>query len=146
MYDFRNRLVGAVEKTSGGTVLEQVTYTYDALDNRIGEDENNTQTWTLYDGSDPIIDFNGSGSLTMRYLNGPAGDLADTVLAQQTSGGTVSWLLADRLGTVRDVISNSGGIIDHVKYSAFGTVLFESFPSSGGRWASPGWSGIRSRD
>ena len=43
-------MTGAVEKTSGGTVLEQVTYTYDALDNRIGMDENGTQTWTLYDG------------------------------------------------------------------------------------------------
>ena len=39
----------AVEKTSGGTTLESVTFTYDALDNRIGMDENSTQTWTLYD-------------------------------------------------------------------------------------------------
>ena len=48
-YDFRGRMVTAVEKTSGGTTLESVTYTYDALDNRIGMDENSTQTWTLYD-------------------------------------------------------------------------------------------------
>ena len=48
-YDFRGRMVTAVEKTSGGTTLESVTYTYDALDNRIGMDENGTQTWTLYD-------------------------------------------------------------------------------------------------
>ena len=89
-YDFRNRMTGAVEKTSGGTVLAQVTYTYDALDNRIGMDENGTQTWTLYDGATPVMDFNGSGSLTMRYLNGPAGDVVDTVLARQSSGGTVS--------------------------------------------------------
>ena len=53
-------MTGAVEKTSGGTILEQVTYTYDALDNRIGMDENGTQTWTLYDGCDPIMDFNSS--------------------------------------------------------------------------------------
>ena len=98
-YDFRNRMTGAVEKTSGGTILAQVTYTYDALDNRIGMDENGTQTWTLYDGSDPIMDFNSSGSLEMRYLNGPAGDLVDTVLARETSGGTVAWYLPDRLGT-----------------------------------------------
>ncbi len=131
-YDFRNRLVGAME-TSGSTTLEQVTYTYDALDNRIGMDENGTQTWTLYDGSDPIMDFNSSGSLEMRYLNGPAGDLVDTVLARQTSGGTVSWYLPDRLGTIRDLINNSGSIIDHVDYSAFGTVLDESSPSNGDR-------------
>ncbi len=116
-YDFRNRMTSAVEKTSGGTVLEAVTYTYDALDKRIGIDENGTQTWTLYDGSDPIMDFNGSGSLTMRYLNGPAGDLVDTVLARQSSGGTVAWYLPDRLGTIRDLINNSGSIIDHVDYS-----------------------------
>ena len=122
-YDFRGRMVTAVEKTSGGTTLESVTYTYDALDNRIGMDENGTQTWTLYDGGTPIMDFNGSGSLTMRYLWGPTG-----IVARQTSGGTVSWYLADQLGTVRDLINNSGAIIDHVDFSAFGTVLGETEP------------------
>ena len=41
--------------------------------------------------------------------------------------------MPDRLGTVRDLISNSGAIIDHVDYSAFGTVLDESSPTSGDR-------------
>jgi hypothetical protein len=66
-------------------------------------DENNMQTWTLYGpaSGDPVIDFNGSGSLTMRYLWGPTG-----VVARPTSGGTVSWYLADALGAVRDLINN----------------------------------------
>jgi RHS repeat-associated protein len=129
VYDFRGRMVTAVEKTSGGTTLESVTYTYDALDNRIGMDENGTQTWTLYNGGTPIMDFNSSGSLTMRYLWGPTG-----IVARQTSGGTVSWYLADALGTVRDLINNSGAIIDHVDFSAFGTVLGETSPTSGDRF------------
>ena len=128
-YDFRGRMVTAVEKTSGGTTLESVTYTYDALDNRIGMDENGTQTWTLYDSGNPIMDFNGSSSLTMRYLWGPTG-----IVARQTSGGTVSWYLADHLGTVRDLINNSGAIIDHVDFSAFGAVLGETSPTSGDRF------------
>jgi YD repeat-containing protein len=132
-YNFRNLMTGAVEKTSTGTILAQATYTYDALDNRIGMDENGTQTWTLYDGSDPIMDFNSSGSLEMRYLNGPTGDLVDTVIARESAGGTIAWYLPDRLGTIRDLINNSGAIIDHVDYSAFGTVLDESSPSSGDR-------------
>ena len=132
-YNFRNLMTGAVEKTSTGTILAQVTYTYDALDNRIGMDENGTQTWTLYDGSDPIMDFNGSGSLEMRYLNGPTGDLVDTVIARESAGGTIAWYLPDRLGTIRDLINNSGSIIDHVDYSAFGTQLDESSPSNGDR-------------
>ena len=127
-YDFRGRMVTAVEKTSGGTTLESVTYTYDALGNRIGMDENSTQTWTLYDSGNPVMDFNSSSSLTMRYLWGPTG-----IVARQTSGGTVSWYLADALGTARDLINNSGAIIDHVDFSAFGTVLDESSPSSGDR-------------
>ena len=102
---------------------------YDALDNRIGMDENGTQTWTLYDGGTPIMDFNGSGSLTMRYLWGPTG-----IVARQTSGGTVSWYLADQLGTVRDLINNSGAIIDHVDFSEFGTVIAETSPTSGDRF------------
>ena len=85
-------------------------------------------TWTLYDGGNPIMDFNSSGSLTMRYLWGPTG-----IVARQTSGGTVSWYLADHLGTVRDLINNSGAIIDHVDFSAFGTVLNETSPTSGDR-------------
>ena len=79
-------------------------------------------------GGNPIMDFNGSGSLTMRYLWGPTG-----IVARQTSGGTVSWYLADHLGTVRDLINNSGAIIDHVDFSAFGTVLGETSPTSGDR-------------
>ena len=97
-YNFRDLMTGAVETNSDDTVIAQVTYTYDALDNRIGMDENGTQTWTLYDGSDPIMDFNGSGSLEMRYLNGPTGDLVDTVLARESAGGTIAWYSARPAG------------------------------------------------
>ena len=128
-YDFRGRMVTAVEKTSGGATLESVTFTYDALDNRIGRNENSTQTWTLYDaGGTAIMDFNSGGSLTMRYLWGPPG-----IVARQSSGGTVRWYLADHLGTVRDLINNTGSIIDHVDFSAFGSVLAETSPTSGDR-------------
>ena len=69
-YDYRNRLT---EVTTGGTVV--ATYTYNALDQRIGVKDSGTQTWTVYDGTspdaNPYADFNGSGSLTERYLFGP---------------------------------------------------------------------------
>ena len=112
-----------------GTTPETTTYSYDALDNRIGMDENSTQTWTLYDQGNPIMDFNSSGYLTVRYLWGPMGIVA----RQQTSGETVSWYLADALGTVRDLINNSGTIIDHIDFSAFGNVLDQGNPSAGDR-------------
>ena len=59
--------------TTGGTVV--ATYTYNALNQRIGVKDSGTQTWTVYDGTsadaNPYADFNGSGSLTERYLFGP---------------------------------------------------------------------------
>ncbi len=77
-YDDRNRMISAVEKNSGGTTLNQATYTYDALDRRIGFDDNGTQTWTVYNGSsadaNPYADFNGSGTLLTRYVSGLAVD------------------------------------------------------------------------
>ena len=79
------------------------------------------------------MDFSGTGSLTMRYLNGPTGDLVDTVLGRESAGGTIAWYRPDRLGTIRDLINNSGSIIDHVDYSAFGTQLGESNPTNGDR-------------
>jgi RHS repeat-associated protein len=133
-YDDHNRLT-EVDSVVGGVTTVLATYAYDALDRRIGMTEGATTTWTLYDGTstDPLLDFNGSGSQTARYLNGPQGDIVDTVLARQTAGA-VAWYLPDRLGTVRDLIDNSGNILDHVDYSAFGSVMAESSVSSGDRF------------
>jgi YD repeat-containing protein len=65
-YDFDNRLI---EVETNGTVI--ATYVYDALGRRIGVDDNGTQTWTVYDGTNPYADFNGSGTLQVRYQYGP---------------------------------------------------------------------------
>ncbi len=82
-YDFHNRLT---EVTVGGTVV--ATYTYDALDRRIGIDDSSSQTWTVYNGTSadahPYADFSSSGSLTVRYLYGPGvvlGAVVDELLA-----------------------------------------------------------------
>ncbi len=134
-YDYHNRLT-EVQSVVGGVTTVLATYTYDALDRRIERKEGSTTTATLYDGTnnDPLMDFvNGATSPTTRYLNGPQGGLVDTVLARQNSGG-VAWYLPDRLGTVRDLSNNSGSIIDHVDYGAFGNQLAESSPSNGDRF------------
>ncbi len=132
-YDDRNRMTSAVEKNSGGTTLQQVTYTYDALNHRIGVDTNSTQMWTVYDGkgadANPYADFNGSGTLLTRYVSGPA---VDELFARTSSGGTTAWYLADRLGSVRDIVNTSGTSIDHVVYDSYGNILSESSGGSNG--------------
>jgi RHS repeat-associated protein len=135
-YDYHNRLT---EVTTGGTIV--ATYTYNALNQRIGVDDNGTQTWTIYDGkspdANPYADFNGSGSLTERYLFGPgvvSGAVMSVILARTNSGGTTAWYLEDNLGSVRDVVDTSGNELDHIVYDSFGSIVTETNASNGDRF------------
>ncbi len=135
-YDYRNRLT---EVEVGGTIV--ATYTYNALNQRIGIDDNGTQTWTVYDGSsadaNPYADFNGSGTLEERYLFGPGvvnGAVVDEILARTSSGGTTAWYLTDKLGSVRDIVTLSGGELDHIVYDSFGNIVTESESANGDRF------------
>jgi RHS repeat-associated protein len=134
-YDFRNRLA-EVDQVAGGVRSVIAQYTYDALDRRIGVSEGGTATWTVYSGidSDPLMDFNGAGSLAARYLSGPSPAGVDQVLARDTPTGGVAWYLGDRLRTIRDLINNSGTVIDHIDYGAFGNVIDETNQSTGDRF------------
>jgi RHS repeat-associated protein len=62
----------------------------------------------------------------MRYLFGPN---VDQVLAQQDGAGHVLWLLPDYLGSIRDLVDNSGTVRNHIIYDAFGRVIFQSNPA-----------------
>ncbi len=135
-YDYENRLINV---TTGGTIV--ATYTYNALDQRIGVKDNGTQTWTVYNGTspdaNPYADFNGSGSLTMRYLFGPGavnGVVTPVILARTSSSGTTAWYLTDKLGSVRDIVDTSGNELDHIVYDSFGNIVTETNASSGDRF------------
>lgn len=89
------------------------------------------RTWTAYDGDNAYADFNGSAALQVRYLHGPA---VDELLARTSAAGTTAWYLTDRLGSVRDVASTAGAVIDHVAYDSYGKVTSETSPSNGDRF------------
>lgn len=130
-YDYRNRLTGVTQKDSGGSVIMQATYTYDALNRRIGTQVDAdgagggspAQTWMVHDGDNAYADFNGSGTLVERYLHGLA---IDELLARTDSGGSTDWYLPDKLGTIRDVVNTSGTIVYHAAYNSFGAKASES--------------------
>jgi YD repeat-containing protein len=137
-WDYRNRLTDVKLKNSGGTVLQEQVYRYDPLDRRIGVGNDpdgagpqpTAWQYTVYDGINPYADFDNSGSLTNRYLYGPA---VDQVLARFSAAGTIAWYLADQLGSVRDLANQSGTVIDHIKYDSFSKVISESQPANGDR-------------
>ena len=102
-YDYENRLTNV---EIDGTMA--ATYTYDALGRRIGIDDSGTQTWTVYNGksadANPYADFNSSGDLQMRYLDGLA---VDELFARTDSSGDTAWYLTDQVGSVVAIASTT---------------------------------------
>ncbi len=125
-YDYRNRLTKVLVKTSGGTVLSEERYRYDALDRRIS-----VWTDTVYDGDNPYADFSSAGSLTNRYLYGPG---IDELFARVSASGTAQWYLPDRLGSVRQIANANATIADTLTYDSFGQILTETNPANGDRF------------
>uniref|UniRef100_A0A7C3PUD7 RHS repeat-associated core domain-containing protein n=1 Tax=Oscillatoriales cyanobacterium SpSt-418 TaxID=2282169 RepID=A0A7C3PUD7_9CYAN len=117
-WDYRNRLVGVTDQF-GTMATSTVSYIYDVLDRRIAKSVNGSGTQFVYDGDNVILEFNGTTIPSMRYLQGLG---VDQTLAQEGNGQT-SWMLTDHLGTVRDLVNNSGSVVNHFTYNSFGQVL-----------------------
>jgi RHS repeat-associated protein len=90
-------------------------------DNRIGESLNGTQQlYTVYDGSNPYMDFDGSGTLTQRYLTNPLG--LSQFYGQVSASGATQWFLTDNLGSIRQVVDSSGTSLDAITYDPYGNI------------------------
>jgi RHS repeat-associated protein len=128
-WDYRNRLTQAVER-NGTTTLINEQLTYDIFNNLIGV--GTAERWTVYDGSNPYIDFNNSGSVTTRYLTDPAA--IDQFYARVLSNGAVGWYFTDLTNSVREIVSENGTVLDQLNYDPFGNVLYESDSANGDRF------------
>jgi RHS repeat-associated protein len=120
-YDYENRLTNV---DIHGTMA--ATYAYDALGRRIGIDDSGTQTWTVFNGksadANPYADFNSSGTLKMRYLDGLA---VDELFARTDSSGNTSWYLTDQVGSVVAIVSTSA-VLDQITYDPFGNIVTQT--------------------
>jgi RHS repeat-associated protein len=114
-WDYRNRLIRVTDRASaGGVLIQEVTFTYDALDRRIAKTSGGVTTHFVYDREDVLLEFNGS-TLATRNFHGPG---IDQVLTQE-SNGAVQWLLTDHLGSTRAVVG-ANGAVQLVEYDAYG--------------------------
>ncbi len=140
-WDYRNRLVAFVDKDAVGKETQRVEFTYDAFNRRIAKAvDTNPQDTTpavvtqfIYDRSNVLLEFvdsDGAGAnqpvLDKRYLYGAG---VDHVLAEESTGGNVVWQLTDRLGSVRDLVNNSGAVVNHLVYDSFGQVISKTNPT-----------------
>jgi RHS repeat-associated protein len=143
VWDYRNRLVSVADKDAGGTMAQQVDFTYDTLDRRISKrvreaGGSDVITYFAYEHDRVLLDFvdsDGPGpnppTLAMRYLQGPG---TDRELAQQDANGNVLWLLSDPLGSIRDLADQSGTVRNHLILDAFGKLIFQTNPAVKSRY------------
>jgi RHS repeat-associated protein len=121
-WDQRDRLTSVTYKNAAGTVTEEVDFTYDVYNNRLSKtvvmgDAAPQVERFIYDGSQVLVQLDGSNNETHRYIFGPA---VDQVLADQTPDG-MDWLLADDEGSIHDLVdAATNRLIEHISYDAFG--------------------------
>jgi RHS repeat-associated protein len=120
----RRSFIYAVDRT-GSNTTRQSPYIYDVNNQRIaktvdldGQGANPaTTTRFVYDRNNVALEFTGSATVpSTRYFHGTN---VDQVLAQESSN-TTTWLLSDQIGTTRDLVNNSGTLLNHFTYDSFG--------------------------
>jgi RHS repeat-associated protein len=130
-WDIRDRLTGLVVRNALGDVTKTAQYKYDVYNQRIaktvdadGDGAAVATTERYVYGANQNIDliFDENGNVNHRYL---FGDGVDQIEADE-SNGNVLWALSDHLGSVRDVVDDSGTVLNHVVYDAFGGVTSQT--------------------
>ena len=119
-WDHSNRLIKVEERSAEGIILKSVEYKYDVFGRRIVELVDGVLTLQVtHDGDHSWGDY-ANGVATSRYL---FGDRIDQLIASNDSQGRTNWYLADKQGTVRTIVFESGANEIHYGYSSFGAVI-----------------------
>jgi len=144
-WDYRNRLTDVDYYNNSSVLTKHIHYVYDVYDHLIGTEVDATGSgsygsseWYALDlpadpnaPAQPVLQFDGNGNETYRFLSGPSaaglyGVLAQEAITTQGSSGTTTYPLPDGMGSARDVVDTSSSVVDHIVYNSFGQVAYES--------------------
>ncbi|NJM09734.1 MAG: hypothetical protein HC883_02220 [Bdellovibrionaceae bacterium] len=137
-YSSKNQLT-EIKVISGGalgSVSKEIRLDYDVMGRRMQKvvtDLGTAQTKIrryVYNGENILAEYDGNNALLVRYQHSPLKQ-DDILSAQFTSEGVAAGLsystgdvyyLKDALGSVTDILSGSGELIQTFDYSAYGTI------------------------
>jgi RHS repeat-associated protein len=139
VYDLRNRLVEVTDESNNAIA----SYTYDDAGNRVSETTGGSggaTTFYVIDANNPSgypkpieqwVSATGSradATLVVSYILGSA------VIGQADSSGAVSYLLTDRHGSTRALLSSSGVVMKTFNYDAYGNAVGFDPATAGTAW------------
>ena len=92
-------------------------YQYDGEGRRVQQTVSSTVTKYLLDIQPglAVVLSETTGANTMRYVHSPRG-----IHAHKDTGGNWEWMVQDGLGSVREVVDNSVGVLWSTNYDGFG--------------------------
>lgn len=126
VWDAENRLI---EAQAAGTSVTLVRYAYDAQSRRIAETVGSATTIYVYDGWNPIAEYNTTYALTKTYIWGM--DLSGSMQGAGGVGGLLSvtdgtgtyFPTFDGNGNVSEYLDSTGNIVAHYEYDPFGKTI-----------------------
>ena len=121
------------KEVSGGSTVEQATYTYDYFGNLIQEalttvggttvENHAIDQWNPANTKAEVwadINATATPTITTQYVRG---DQTNQIFATISSGSTLQWLLADKLGSTRFVLASTGNTVNaSLTYDAWGNI------------------------
>ncbi len=121
-WDYRNRLLSVIGYSSNEDLTSQASYSYDSSNRRLSVNSGGANTLSfIYDRDGVLLEFDDS---MIDYTRNLHGDEIDRILIQE-SDGSAGWLLADHLGSTREIVDGSGGVIQRLHFDSYGNLLTE---------------------
>lgn len=111
-YDTENHLISADDG------IISASYVYDPMHRQIQKNVDGTKTRFVYFGWRRLADYDGSSdTLQNRYVYGAS---LDEPLITVSSGGSLTYMHGDTLGSIVALSDNTGAVTDQFAYSSFG--------------------------
>lgn len=109
-YDPENRMLTACKPNCTSPTIG-ATYAYDPLGRRVEKSGTGvTQTYFLSDGADEIAEYNSGGTMTTRYVTGPAID--EPIAMVTVSSGAKEYFHTNHQGSIIAMTDSSGAKVE----------------------------------
>ncbi|MCL5072411.1 MAG: RHS repeat-associated core domain-containing protein, partial [Actinobacteria bacterium] len=118
-YDYENKLISVIASGS-----EAISYSYDYLGRRVSKAATQNSVlstvYYCYDGDNLIAEYDENNNLLKKHIHGSGIDeiISSKVIASGSEA--IYFYHSDGLGSIIDISNETGSLIEHYDYDAFG--------------------------